>query len=34
MPKDRLTLPLVIHDTYGWRTEQPPDEEQVGGWLD
>jgi len=27
MPKDRLTLPLVIHDTYGWRTEQPPDEE-------
>jgi len=27
MPKDRLTLPLVSHDTCGWRTEQPPDEE-------
>jgi len=27
MPKDQLTLPLVSHDTCGWRTEQPPDEE-------
>jgi len=27
MPKDQLTLPLVIHDTTAGRTEQPPDEE-------